>query len=357
LDDNILEVGDYENNYYNIILKDFKIDGNSANQSSGGGLVLNEYVYNVLVSNLYIYDIKQSGLYADGFDYDLMIENCRIENTGEEGLYLFGCYGIVVKNNQCLNCGNESYSSIFGYYLFRSLLSGNNIYSDCSATSPDGILLTDSCYNKITDNTMYGVKSGYHTIHVWDDCMFNVVSGNSIGNTYSHGIDTPAEGDRILGNSLWLISGHGIYAKNTHLIISDNEFRRISGDSIYVWGYYSIITNNNFWFVYQHGINLYSASYCIITDNLFHVFSWRTNNLCSGVFIQGSAGWEGKYNTIKNNHFINETAYNKGQYAICEYGANCDYNFIGGNRGIKSVIAEFYIRGLNTEASENYDDG
>ncbi len=190
-DIHVIQNADWTNGNTKIALRDFAIDGNKANNTSGSqyGVYLYKTTYS-LVMRLLINDCRSSSILLDNSNSNTITGNACQRNYNGIGLYSssnnnvvtgnicqgsgnFGIYLYISSDNAVT--GNTCQGSVYGIYLYSSLnntVTGNT----CQGNSMHGIRLDTSSNNAVTGNTCQG--NGYHGIFLFHQTSYNTVVGN-----------------------------------------------------------------------------------------------------------------------------------------------------------------------------------
>jgi len=319
--------------YTNITVRDFMIDGNQANQTSGANspLVLwgtTSYKHSKLtIENLWLTGAKQDCLKVIAIE-DSVIKNCYIySNTGTAiGLFTSSQYISIIGNvlasnsygvydsacNYCTITGNVLRNNGYGVYVnsgWREVISGNMFYTSTNY----GVYLVGAQRVTVTGNHFYGDSWGIVVGNSSNITKYNVITGNTI--MYPTGI------------GIALYYGTGTTISN-------------------------VITGNHIFGAGQHGIYLYASSFNTITGNAIDNAGRNTNNAYNSIFLTDNASVYSTYNVVSSNN-LHATQANKAQYHVREQGVNDDFNLVIGNICNGGVTAQISLQGANSVRGTN----
>ena len=242
---------------------------------------------------------------------------CTVEGTGIEGrgFFLYGITNVTIKKTNIrsffdgISLTDSSNNSIsenkitnnkYGIMLLGSLLgSSNNSISGNNLTNKIiGIMLDESSNNRISENKI--TNSGFWG-GIWlDHSSNNSIVGNDITNNRQYGIrlwqssNNGISGNRIANNNESGISFVGGDSYNSifgNNITANNDCGIMLGSS----SNYNSISGNNIT-RNENGIELYSSSNNSIAENSI------TNNSGGGIYLYRSSN-----NRFWHNNFIDNT--------------------------------------------------
>jgi len=319
--------------YTNITIRDFMIDGNQANQTSGANspLVLwgtTSYKHSKLnIENMWLTGAKQDCLKVIAIE-DSVIKNCYIySNVGTAiGLFTTSQYISIVGNvlvsnsygvydNACnynTMTGNVVRNNGYGFYVssgLRETITGNMIFTSTNY----GVYLTGAQRVTVTGNNFYGDNWSIVVGNSSNITKYNVITGNVIAWPTSQGIA--------------LYYGSGTTISNV-----------VSGNHIFGAG--------------GHGIYVYASSYNTITGNAIDNASRGTNNTSHSIYLSNNGTIYSTYNVISSNN-LHATQANKSAYHIREQGTSDDYNLAIGNICKDAVTGQIGLQGTNSVRGTN----
>lgn len=142
------------------------------------------------------------------------------------------CDEVTITGNAIHDCTSANNAGIFIYSpdsLSRTVIMGNTI-KNCTGTLQHGILVNAGYNITIANNIIRDITSsnarGIRLIAAVHDC---IVSGNSIVNTASHGIDILGCNDiMVTGN---VLKGEALSDTGTNTIITNNNIASLTGTS------------------------------------------------------------------------------------------------------------------------------
>jgi len=306
----ILKLGDNENNTCDVIfvengrtrvkIMNLAIDGNKANNASGGDGIRFLNVTYCQADNLYIKDTKGSNIHimrrAGLFEENQsIVSHCVLDSADDYGVGLYFARNNTVSDNQFISQDgvrgaidlNNSYNNILS----------NNAFYNCT---PTGIYLSNSYDNVIEgnhiDTTGYGIA-------IYTNSSRNLVVGNVIREATYYGIYllTGATSNTITGNEIY-------HSKYGGLLLNVSCILNTIGGNI-------IVDNDRLDTASYDGIRLIAGcNNNIITGNILY---WNdryqmsiesNNNVISENYVSGS----GAVGTINNTGTGNKYHLNIG---------------------------------------------
>lgn len=276
---------------HNVTISNIVIDGNEAQQTTGGVGIFLARVKDVLVKDCIIKDCYAQGIRV--YDNTIIservtIQNCRFVNCRDSGVSIIRTNGFIVEGCTFLNNGD------------RDVMNSGDVYvaTDCN----HGTIAN----NVFKDNKAYTVGGyNYASIHL-RSCDNSSVMGNVIENPANIGILLyDSLRCSIMSNTVDNPGRQGIY-----LDVSPNGY--IVGNSIYSAG--------------QSGLNLgalagTSSNYSIVADNVIEGSS--LNGIISDADNCSFIG-----NMVHNCFVDDYHAYQQKNAGICVYG---NHNIIHDN--------------------------
>ncbi len=289
-------------------LRDFKIDGNKANQTVGNGIHFDVPDY-CTVESVTTVDCDEDGIYFLWGGENAFRINWIINNTVE------GCDGSGIRPRSNLSARGTI------------IVSGNT----CTGNGV-GIQLHSLYAFVVTDNRCVENDHGIKTNTSYE----GLIDSNSISfNTfYGLWIDGVANGLAVVGNELHGNGFHGIYfaiaVSVSECLIVGNMLRDNSlgndntYDDIYVQGVkHSIVgnfcINRASTFENRHGIHLVDADHCLVSNNACHGhltdairlttsdYNYVHGNLCENAAGYGLNVVSGTENRIGKNQLLDNT--------------------------------------------------
>ena len=177
-DCNVLEIGDGATTINYAIVSNFRIDGNSAAQAAGHGIVLHgsgaNPVSHCWIDTVIIDDVFGVGIYVDEAN-DVRISNCVIDGCGSHGIY--ANYGsLKVFNNTILSSGASGIKIELAAGIENYELLNNNI----RLSQDDGIYFENIIGSTVIGNICFnnGQSAVGSGIHLAGDCDHNNISHN-----------------------------------------------------------------------------------------------------------------------------------------------------------------------------------
>jgi hypothetical protein len=354
VDDHVFTIGDGATTYSNIVLKNFKIDGNSANQASGMGILLDVSPSNLLLQNLHIVDIKQSGIYNSGSVGPVSVFNCLIESTGQSGIRSGYAEPMDICFNTLVNCGVINYDSIYLVRTRYSRIIGNKVTHDGSSTSAHGIRTQSSNWCQIIGNYISGANQGIREdFLMYDSQMGNVVAGNVVENTYDDGLYCPGREGVCVGNTINSPGSNGITMSGAHCICTGNYIYApvFYGIEIYTDQYEC--TNNTIETAQMHGIWIDYGAAGICMGNAIYNAGDSQANAYTAIILTGSGASGSKQNIIADNYLYSDQYPMKTAYGIFESHSACNYNIVHDNICKGYVRQAIATQGLYTKVHDN----
>jgi hypothetical protein len=354
MDADAIIVGNGGTAYENIILKNFKIDGNSASQASGYGINLNENLTNILIQGVHLYDIKDIGIYNLVSAGRVTIANCKLEITGQNGIYATYCEPMDIIGNELLTCGNASYSSIHLANTRYNRIIGNKITHDGTANSAHGIEMESASYSDVIGNTIVGANTGYYEYAAMMLMTAGiVVMGNNISETYGDGMAGPGCEGACIGNYIIEPGANGITTGWQDSLLEGNYIQNPVFNGIEIWSGWSRVVNNKIVTSQMHGILQHDNYGGVIMGNEVYNSSHGYTNVYTAIFMTGAWG-DGVEGTIIADNYLYSDDYPKKQaYSIWEAESHCNYNIIHDNICHGSVRREIAAQGLYTKVHDN----
>jgi parallel beta-helix repeat protein len=205
------------NNY--ILLQNFRIDGNKANNINTQFGIYFIKVTSSKVDRLWVENMKYAGISIWGASYNNIISGNNIQLNTSTGMEVYSSGSIVSGNNvqsngsginlfgenNVISGNNVQSNQTFGINLFGSsnVISGNNVQS--YSGGGDGITLFGSG-NTISNNTIWSNRYGIFC----NLSNYNILSGNNIkSNTWDGIYLYNSSNNTLLGNVIYDNGGSG----------------------------------------------------------------------------------------------------------------------------------------------------
>jgi parallel beta-helix repeat protein len=166
-------------------------------------------VGHMTIENNQVYHNANYGLDPHTGTHDMIIRNNIVHDNGAQGIICsLNCYNVLIENNQIYNNGKAGI--MFSRNMSNSVARSNIIFNEVN-----GILVSQSHYNKIYNNTISDSQYG-----------INVVFGSS-GNTFysnviknaSHGIDSQDTTSNKSENTFYnnqFINSHSVISRHNN---------------------------------------------------------------------------------------------------------------------------------------------
>lgn len=284
-----VRVGSGVTQYDNVILRDFEVDGNRANQTGGTGLhgISIENAKQAMVDNIHthdnypweVHDSGGSGISVYHLCEEVTIQNCYVYDTGDRAIQVAGT-GHIIVNNYTYNSYDRGISldvvepDTNRYPANKVIVSGNN----CVITR---------------DGSMIGNTTEMGT--------YFIIENNYIEAPTNSGIRIFVEHATISGNEILDPGTDGIFLYQCGWLVCDgNYFEDVGQDGIDAFGFKDsmVFSNNIFYDINQHGIHFDGTTpeYVTIIGNQFFECSVQTVNTWDVIHLE-----DGQYFTISGN--------------------------------------------------------
>jgi len=354
MDADAIIIGDGGTDFANITLKNFKIDGNSAGQASGRGIFLNENLSDILIQGVHLFDIKDTAIYNLVSAGRITIAYCKLEITGQNGIYATYCEPMDIIGNHLVTCGNASYSSIHLANTRYNRIMGNKIEHDGTSNSAHGIEMESASYSDVIGNTITGANIGYYEYAAMMLMTAGiVVMGNIISETYGDGMAGPGCEGACIGNYIYYPGQNGITTGWQDSLLEGNYIQNPTFNGIEIWSERSRVVNNKIVTSQMHGILQHDNYGGVISGNEVYNSSHGATNVYTAIFLTGARG-DGVEGTIISDNYLYSGDYPKKQaYSIWEAESHCNYNIIHDNMCHGSVRQEIAAQGLYTKVHDN----
>jgi len=363
--DEVIQIGDGVNPYEHITVKNLMINGDNANVDFCEGIYIRTYADHVSILNNYFYDNSSIAIRQSSLSYYLEIVGNTIENTGSYAIGLYKAPDVLVQGNNIINSQSSGGSVINCSDCPRARFIGNSITSTALSTAGSGINITDDgpaaefVPNDIViiGNTMVGCYHGIIQGGAGGSGQKTTIIGNTIRNSYRHGIYYPLNRSVISANIIENVGEEGIFINGQYIAAVGNQINTCGKRGILIWGTDNTIKDNHIQFTQWDGINIASGQRNLIQGNRILYTSRAANNLFSAIYVEGTVGTKANENSIFDNVIQLPSSGNMKAYSIREYGAYCDYNLLRGNRCRNAVRKEIQVIGVNSEAFDNQTIG
>lgn len=214
-------ISGYSDFTYFCRLRNFKINGNKANQSGSGHGINAVFAHTWLMENLHVVDAKTRSINIEGDVSHMTLNNhvhlCRLEDSGATGIHV----GAYAPNNHLKNNIIGSTGTFYGIELSNdeNIVHGNHIHG----TASHGIYVASNYKNNIiTDNYCENLASaGTNGIHV--DADYNRVANNVCFNWGDYGINILGDRNSVIGNRCFDRQGGKTQEYAIHLGASSND--------------------------------------------------------------------------------------------------------------------------------------
>jgi parallel beta-helix repeat protein len=263
----------------NVTLQNFTINGNNANQS---GVIIQRGIATGLTSS------------------DLLVQNVRIFNMENEGIYLNESGGggsHIIKDSVIETNGT------FGIYIAspENIVSNNTVRSNTQA----GIAVANSI-NTIESNYLESNGVSTTTGDISVSGSNNTIVGNTIYNSFDAGIITVSGSyATITGNTIIDSQDYGIYLNGDYSTVTGNVIKNSTNEGIYIntVADNTTVSSNSIDSSGSSGISLRSSSNASVIGNTI------TNSDVSGIFVRSSgSGHKISDNRIANSGIVTTTA-------------------------------------------------
>ncbi len=304
-----------------ITLRDFKIDGNSANQASGGkGITSTSGANDITIRNMHIIDTRSEGIFLN-LGSGRFIENNLIENgANDDGIELFKPTDYTIIGN-VINNPFDNGILIQGTPNDNGIIS-NNIIKHVITDEKAGIFVTGGSKVVISNNVIFdGANTSLGTNGILSRNNYSTIIGNIIYNVTGAGIEV--QGTVIVsGNSILKVSSSDASSSG----ISINSGRDI------------VITNNYIEGTSLNGIKMSASgnlTNVIVSNNIVK------NSGNAAIFIQAASNVIVDGITITNNRLYDDQTVPTQDYGIRDgNGGGTVFNvIISGNFYRGNVIA------------------
>jgi len=362
---------DITNGNTNIVLSDFSIDGNGANQSVGqayNGIELIK-VTNAIVRNVKVYDVgKDDTAVGVGIGFSTAtsgsIEGCIAENNTHYGINVYkgndvrivGClsqnngrHGFGVGGDASGDSKRITISNCIAYNNGRNGFWIRNtdyltLVGSIAFTNQDymGVYLSNVRYSTVADNVIH--DCGQHGIFVEGTSMELVIASNKISTTKQ--TQTSGDGIALSGVTKSIVSGNSVEDGYAGISI-------ISCSGI-------TVANNHVANMERLGINTWRAQNSTVIGNVVkNCGTAGVSGAQAGIQLNGDATTNNLYNVVVGNRCFDDQATKTQLYGIEEKGTS-NYNLIEGNNvvgnktvGITKVGANTIVRNNQGYVTEN----
>ncbi|MFX1420623.1 MAG: nitrous oxide reductase family maturation protein NosD [Promethearchaeota archaeon] len=296
------------------------------------------------------------GIYIQDSNVFFIIQNCKIYNSADYGIYLEAVNNSRIINN---NCSNNNYAGIAVMYEASNNTISGNIVND---NSDDGIYFYDYCYNNtILGNTVnnnsgvgisihwysnntiitenYANNNGYCGIELYDWCGYNKISNNIITSNQERGIDLEYQSNNnIISDNIINNNGvYGIYLESgcdSNIIMHNTVNNDSYGISIDTICDYNIIKGNTIRDNINYGVYLAGGG-----EDSYSIYNEFTENILfknnCGIYIDSDSN----NNTSFKNFFV------KNQKHAIDDGVDNNWN--------NTVIGNYWDNYTGTDPDED----
>ena len=298
----------------NMIFSNFKMDGNSSNNTLGTMLYVRQCTQ-LLIDKIYFNDGTVRNLYVTD-SANVIIDKC-ISNLGAEcGLQLTTTTKSIISKCIVKNAGQWG---IYTYDCEEVQIVNNNIYNTTLLNSEGfGIGVYNTNYNLIVNNNIIDTVatkgiSIQGLLHGGGDNSNILVNNNIVRNTDAHGIIISKTAYASVENNRVYNSG------NRAIYVIDGDFSSVKNNIINT-------TDEN----YGHGIQIESSDSFIVTGNIIKNLvgtnsdSININGSNYGIisinYCDGRTRYNIKEESTSNNNIISSNIFKDSQFA--KGGAN-----------------------------------
>lgn len=313
----------------NIIMSDFKIDGNSINNTSGSLVSIATAGTQCRLERIWFSDGEDSAIVEDSAGRDNVITDCQFSGIEYSTVISTAGQGTIISHCTFLD------TLVFATRLLTSTGSYLSItgctFGYVSTSSKNAIDLDNSTYTTMTGCTVNAVGSIARWLYVGSS---NTVTGNTFF--------TSNKADSVSAGSIDMQNSQNSVFSNNYL------FQTTAGGDGYginMGGQKCTVTGNIINTVGRHGIRTDGSNF-VVANNLIKDAGTATNNTYDGIFIDADQN-----HTITGNVITSEAA-NKMRYGINE-GATSNLNTITGNMIEGAVTAAVLVTGVDSIAKNN----
>jgi hypothetical protein len=349
----VITLGNGVATYNGIILKDFKIEGNKANQNAGYGINTTAHVTAVKIEGVWVYQAYGYGIYISSYASYSVISHNKVEESGASAIYLYQAGHSLVSENQVINSAIS-----VGYGIGASdadfvQVIGNLVKGDGTVNSCIGVFNKDGTDMLIANNTLSGCYYGISADYQFGAPDRFTIIGNQIYDPYSDGIYNLPSNSLVMGNFIQNCGRDGIASGNQVVRIIGNQIWTCAERGIDLAGDFAIVKDNVIGACQYDAIRLVAVENVVVADNIVYSAGLGTNNTYTDILLAGYNWNACNYNTIMGNVLLGLGAGNRKKYSIREDDAYCDYNEISHNRCKGAQTSEISLQGAASRASEN----
>ena len=357
VNDSAIKVGDGSNSYSKIVLRDFKVDGNKANNSYASNIYVRSNCSDVTITGVWSYNSNGPGINIDSGSDHCNIFGCIIENTDSHGINCYAANYLTIQGCKLLNTALSYGAGIEIDSAIEFSIIGNRLLWTQRAVNSSGIMtygyMSNAKKGIIANNIIEGCDNGLNLAVYMGTNERTIVSGNYIKDVYNLGISVLSQNSNIVGNIIESPDGDGIQISTQKVIVSGNQISDTGKSGIVCYSPDVIIQGNVLEKIQLYGIFFRATENVLIAGNRIYDCSLETDGLYSAIFCYGASGYLCKNNSIYDNVIIGPTSGNRKGYSIKEYGSYVDYNMIRGNRCKNAKFVEILVSGQNSEAFDN----
>lgn len=294
----------------NVLFRNFKIDGNKANQSSNGwGIDLNNctdcVVDNIVVTAMYGYPVVFRGNSARCIISNLYADNCGFGPT------FTGTTECII-NNSIIRATTALTAVMGGIFISGSPRSQavNNLVD---TTNANGIWVNNADDTLVSGNTIKScggvtLGEGRGIMHGTTSSARCRIIDNYITGSYEQAIFFSTSTDALIQGNACLNNNTGI---GSVVLEAGNGSKQIIGNNIsgtalattkgiYTSGSYNVIANNVVTGMPSHGIQLWGTQQTTCSGNICR------NNGGNGIDLNQSAGGPYLGNTVVGNRCVDD---------------------------------------------------
>lgn len=396
----VIDLGNATGTSAGMCVRDLRIDGNSANQSTSAanGIRVRSDATHALIENVTLEDVYNNpvqlatsyatvrgcyithdkltaAIFSDNGSGPNLVNGNRIilGANSRDGIWLAEI-GDIASENTVISTSTQTFTQgsnpgLIVAFASKNTVANNYVQWNSASGGDDGACISITSQSTASGNTvrLQGARS---TIGIHVGSNQNTIAGNSVTNDGTGTTSIGIGGELIIGSVIsgnqindfpygirtyWtsgvLISGnyieecdYGFYGEgsNAFLHITGNQFQPASTNIIAIYvpnGFDRGVISDNLIYDYnQHAIQLGGARYCTITGNVIADCGNATNDTYSAILLQygTDASRYSTYNTITGNT-ISSTVTNKHKYGVREDTATDGPNIVSSNIILNSV--------------------
>lgn len=314
-------------------LRGFKIDGNSANVTSGDLVDLGVGATQCLLEDIWFHDGEDIAIDESTSGRDNVFHRCHFSGTAYASVIEISGQRTVLSNcttDEGLTFTGNLIDAISAVYI---TISGNSFQAAMTGSKTMFQLRSSSSYVSFTGNVVAGIG----TISGWIQCTSpkSTITGNTFFTS------SKADGANI--GSITLDGANCVFSGNSLFQTTEGG----DGRGISVLAQYCTVADNVYETVGRAGIYVSSAGdYSTITGNSLKNMGTTATNTYSAVYL------DGVNNVTVTGNSIVSVATNKVKHGV-EEAAGSTLNNIVGNNVVGAVTAAVLPLGVNTTAMNN----